>query len=49
MQMLKQRFARALLREWRRRKPAGHSTFWNEALDAGHAALRITGWAKSVV
>src|SRR6266705_6260005 len=34
MQVLKQRFARKVLREWRRRKPAAHGTFWNEALDA---------------
>src|SRR5438094_6022314 len=31
MQVLKQRFARAVLRECRRRKPAAHGTFWNEA------------------
>jgi|SRR5438552_6388227 len=40
MQVLKQRFARAVLREWRRRKPAAHGTFWNEALDAGHVWQR---------
>jgi putative transposase len=40
MQVLKQRFARAPLREWGRRKPAAHSTFWNEALDAGHVWQR---------
>ncbi len=29
-----------MLREWRRRKPAAHGTFWNEALDAGHVWQR---------
>src|ERR1700754_4770336 len=36
MQVLKQRFARQVLREWRRRRVAEQGGFWQEALEAGH-------------
>src|SRR5712692_5503369 len=50
MQVLKQRFARRVLREWRQRKPAAQGCFWNEVLDAGHVWQRrfydFVVWSK---
>ena len=36
MQVLKQRFARRVLGEWRRRRKPQQGTLWQDALDAGH-------------
>jgi putative transposase len=36
MQVLKQRFARGVLGEWRRRKRPAQARFWQEALEDGH-------------
>jgi hypothetical protein len=40
MQVLKQRFARRLLTQWRKRHPRNQSGLWKEALDAGHVWQR---------
>ena len=40
MQVLKQRFARAVLREERRCKPPAQGCFWNDALEAGRVWQR---------
>jgi hypothetical protein len=38
--VLKQRFARRVLREWRKRSRPAQSSLWQEALDAGHVWQR---------
>ena len=40
MQVLKQRFARRVLREMRRRRNSAQTVLWQEALDAGHVWQR---------
>jgi putative transposase len=40
LQVLKQRFARRVLAELRRREPPGQSRLWQEALEAGHVWQR---------
>jgi len=40
MQVLKQRFARKVLREWRKQSEGRQTPLWAEALDEGHAWQR---------
>ena len=40
MQVLKQRCARRLLTQWRKRQPRNQLGLWKEALDAGHVWQR---------
>ena len=50
MQVLKQRFARHLLTQWRKRNPPHQPCLWKEALDVGHVWQRrfydFVVWSK---
>src|SRR6266576_233406 len=40
MQVLKQRFARKVLRDWRKRSERGQNRLWEDALNEGHVWQR---------
>src|SRR3989475_4853104 len=48
MQVLKQRFARKVLRDWRKRSERGQNRLWEDALNEGHVWQRrffyFLGW-----
>src|SRR2546428_2915228 len=48
MQVLKQRFARKVLRDWRKRSERGQNRLWEDALNQGHVWQRrvfvFFGW-----
>src|SRR3989440_352925 len=50
MQVLKQRFARKVLRDWRKRSERGQNRLWEDALNEGHVWQRrffdFFGWGE---